>query len=578
VRSTRPRTLALRSFQSRILAFFLSLFAAVLVAVLIAVTVVSTRSARDRAEQELLVAARVFDRIMQDRLDDLTLGARLLSGDFAFKQAYATGDRQTLRSALINLQRYRLGADVMMLVDTDGETLLVDTSRPGIEGVRFAFPELIARAEASAEPQFALGVLEGTPHQLIVVPLLAPVPVAWFVVGYQVNDALAQAIEELTLTDIAFFTHGGEDAPALVASSLAPRDRSALAAHPPRLTGQGLTGEGERRLELDLAERRYLAVSRPLAEHLTAVLARSLDDALAPFAWLHRMLLLLTALGLAVSVVGAVLIARSVTRPVRELAEAAHRVGRGDLMHRVRVERSDELGELATAFNHMTQALTAFQRYVPTDLVRTLIAKGIESRPERRTATMLYTDIEGFTALAEHRSPEAVVALLNDYFAAVSPPVEREQGIITQYQGDAFLATFNVPADNPDHATSAVRAATAIKAIVEQRVFTGGVRLRVRMGIATGVVVAGSVGSAQRLNYTVHGDAVNLAARLEALNKTYGTTILAAQETSDSLTERFHLRRLEPVDIRGRDAPLTVYEVIGTGVHANPMTRLREGA
>jgi class 3 adenylate cyclase len=288
---------------------------------------------------------------------------------------------------------------------------------------------------------------------------------------------------------------------------------------------------------------------------------RSLDQALAPFQQLYRLLLLLTAASLTVTAIVGVLIARTVTRPVRALVDSARRVGMGDYQHRTEVVQEDELGRLAEAFNQMTRGLAAFQRYVPTDLVRTLIAKGIESKPEVRLATMLFTDIEGFTALGERLSPEQLVAVLNEYFSVVTQPIENHGGVIIQYQGDAMLVVFNVPTDDPDHGANAVRAALEIQRLLEYRFFAGGIRIRTRIGINTGQVLAASVGSKDRVNFTVHGDAVNLAARLEALNKEYGEQILISRETAVLLGDEFRLERVGEVRIRGKQRPVTVFRI-----------------
>jgi adenylate cyclase len=225
------------------------------------------------------------------------------------------------------------------------------------------------------------------------------------------------------------------------------------------------------------------------------------------------------------------------------------------------VTQDDELGRLAEAFNQMTRGLAAFQRYVPTDLVRRLISEGIESRPEVRLATMLFTDIEGFTALGEALSPEQLVAVLNEYFSVVTGPIEKHGGVIIQYQGDAMLAVFNIPAVDPNHAINAVRAAIEIQSLLKHRSFSGGIHIRTRIGINTGQVVAASVGSKDRVNFTVHGDAVNLAARVEALNKDYNTSILITQETAVLLGEEFRPEPVGEAQVRGKQRPVTVFSI-----------------
>jgi len=159
-----------------------------------------------------------------------------------------------------------------------------------------------------------------------------------------------------------------------------------------------------------------------------------------------------------------------------------------------------------------------FGKYVPEAIARALIDRQGSLELEFGTATVLFVDIARFTSIAERMAPAEVVAMLNAYFDAVTEVIGRHGGVINQFQGDAILATFNVPVANPDRAAAAVRTALDIRSTVGSRTFEGQA-LGCRIGINTGEMIAGSVGSTGRLNYTVHGDAVNVAARLEALNK-----------------------------------------------------------
>lgn len=178
---------------------------------------------------------------------------------------------------------------------------------------------------------------------------------------------------------------------------------------------------------------------------------------------------------------------------------------------------------------------------------------------EVREATVLFTDIEGFSTFSEKVPPERLVMVLNEYFDAVSGAVDRHGGVITQFQGDAMLITFNTVRDDPDHAAKAVRTALEIQETTRERLFGGAVLMRTRCGINTGRIVAGAVGSAERLLYTVHGDEVNIAARLEQLNKKYGTYLLASESAVRAAGSEFSFRRVDEITVRGRAAPTRVY-------------------
>jgi len=204
-------------------------------------------------------------------------------------------------------------------------------------------------------------------------------------------------------------------------------------------------------------------------------------------------------------------------------------------------------------------------RFVPREVVdraRTSEHVLAAGQGETAEATVLFLDIEGFTAFSERLAPEALVGTLNDFYAAVAAPIERREGVINQFLGDAIVATFNAPRRDPRHAEHAVEAALEIVALCASRTFGEGHRLSVRIGVNTGPMTCGLLGTPERLVYTVIGDEVNLAARLEALNKTYGTRIIVSERTREaSGPDRFAFEPIGDVRVRGRSRPTPVYKL-----------------
>ena len=212
------------------------------------------------------------------------------------------------------------------------------------------------------------------------------------------------------------------------------------------------------------------------------------------------------------------------------------------------------------------ESITAeeLKRFVP-DAVARQAAAATHLRVgegEVREATIFFSDIEGFTTLSESMDPSSLIAVLNEYFALVTDPIERHGGVINQYQGDAILASFNLPNTLDDHAGAAVRAALEVQALLAGHRFRGGVRIGSRIGINTGVVIGGLVGNERRLGYTLHGDEVNLAARLEQLNKELGTRILVSGRTRE-LASRVQARFEDcgETRVRGRQSPVRIHAV-----------------
>ena len=155
--------------------------------------------------------------------------------------------------------------------------------------------------------------------------------------------------------------------------------------------------------------------------------------------------------------------------------------------------------------------------------------------------------------------------MLNEYFPAVVEPIIDHGGVVNQFQGDAMLVTFNVPVEDPFHADNAVKAAAAIQAVVANKTFAG-ISLRTRIGINTGEVIAGNVGAGSRYNYTVHGDAVNSAARLEQLNKEHGTSTIISESTTVLLRGQYPIEAIGEVPIRGKRESVRIFKLdVGTG-------------
>jgi class 3 adenylate cyclase len=203
-----------------------------------------------------------------------------------------------------------------------------------------------------------------------------------------------------------------------------------------------------------------------------------------------------------------------------------------------------------------------FGKYVPESVAKQIVASKGALEPKLLKATILFTDIENFTSTAESIPPKQVVQMLSEYFPAVIEPITRNGGVVNQFQGDAMLVTFNVPIEDPLHAEKAVKAALGIQEVLKGRTFAG-IELKTRIGINTGEVIAGNVGAGDRINYTVYGDAVNLAARLEQLNKERGTLVLMSGSTVDLLSDKIAVEPLGELVIRGKNNPVRVFKPIG---------------
>jgi class 3 adenylate cyclase len=251
--------------------------------------------------------------------------------------------------------------------------------------------------------------------------------------------------------------------------------------------------------------------------------------------------------------ISAYFVTRSLLGPLRNLSQAMGRVAQGDLSQRVPVTSNDEVGELTGQFNNMVEGLRERERF------RETFGRYVD---ESVAATILFTDIAGFTTIAEHLAPDALVAALNEYLETVLEPIRAHGGVVNTFIGDGLFASFNMPLACESHACAAVRAAIEIQRAVGGRTFGDmGVDFATRIGISTGHVIGGSVGAGRRLTFTLLGDTVNLAARLEQLNKDYGTLILVSNSTREACGDQFVFRDLGSVTVRGRSDAAIVFSV-----------------
>jgi len=238
-----------------------------------------------------------------------------------------------------------------------------------------------------------------------------------------------------------------------------------------------------------------------------------------------------------------------------------------DITGRVETERQlrESREELIASLRKREQMREIFGKFVPDAIVDRILVDSGRLQPDTREATIFYSDIQGFSTLTEQMAPDAVLRFINEYFELVTGLIENRGGVVHQFQGDAILATFNLPLEDPDHRANAVESALDVLHAVASREFPGGVAAPTRIGINTGMVVAGTVGSIGRLGYTVHGDAVNLAANIEQQNKHYGTNLLVSESTAGASGGGFEFRKIDSVSIKGRGAPVTLYTVDRSG-------------
>lgn len=345
------------------------------------------------------------------------------------------------------------------------------------------------------------------------------------------------------------------------------RARSLAEARQRLVTINGLRSQLADRLES--ARTGMFAMLNTISAEAQAAQARTQTATIVVF-------VLSSILGLSVAAIGAVRLIRS----IRSIVRGAEAVEGGNLDTRIEITSRDEIGRLATSFNRMTEGLRmrdrirdTFGKYVDRRIAEQLIGSGnlLAERGDRREVAVLFCDLAGFTALSEHVQPERLVQFLNAHFSLLAREIAATDGIIDKYIGDAVMAYW-CPPFVPKEEVALRSADAALRCLGQMPAIAAAAREicavpidnpRIRIGIASGQSITGSIGAQERRNYTVIGDTVNLASRIEGANRLYRTANLVCSRTAASIGAKFELREVDTVLLPGIEGPQPIFEIIG---------------
>ena len=276
-------------------------------------------------------------------------------------------------------------------------------------------------------------------------------------------------------------------------------------------------------------------------------------------------------IGISFGLCSAALVSRLVATPVDDLRAATQAVAEGRLDVSLPCQRADEFGALFGEFNHMVAELRDKERlrqifgvHVGQKAARQILAGGLNVGGTEQVVTIMFVDIRGFTSRSAKIEPARAVALLNEFLGAMVHVVEAEHGgMVNKFLGDGFMAVFGIGAENPRHADDALAAGRAMRHKLDELnqslAARGEAPMQIGIGINTGPAIVGSIGSPERLEFTVIGSAVNLASRIETLTKTVGAALLVTEATADALQQRESLRDCGAQEVRGVDRPVRVF-------------------
>lgn len=296
--------------------------------------------------------------------------------------------------------------------------------------------------------------------------------------------------------------------------------------------------------------------------------------------------IILALIVLLTSILGIWFFSMSISRPIRSLVKATNQIEAGNYSIDLKPKTKDEIGLLTSSFVNMSRGLLekerlkeTFGKFVNKEVAQRAASGELKLGGERRIATIFFSDIRSFTAISENMSPEDVVEFLNAYMTRMVDCVEVTYGVVDKFIGDAIMAVWGCPITQGSpmrDADFAIRASLMMRRSLmdfnKDRGTPDKPILRIGCGINTGYVLAGQIGSAKRMEYTVIGDSVNTASRIEALNKPFGTDILISENTYKLLKDRIIVEPMQPIKVKGKVAPLQIYAVINYKNAEGPKT------
>jgi diguanylate cyclase (GGDEF)-like protein len=449
IRSKLRGLVLTHGLQTRIVVAFMVLLSTLQLASFVTVHLTGTTTTEENLAKELVTGERVFKRTLDQNAEQLAQGARILSSDFAFREAVGTKDRETVVSALAN-HGARINADQMLLIGLD-QKVIADTLPQTMVGRPFWFARLINAAEAKGSAS-GMVQIDGAIYQMVVVPVLAPVPIAWVAMDFVINDENARDLNRLTGLQVSFLSQSEDGTWRLGGTTLPQEQRRELVDAINLRQGRGSTGPTT--IKLGDSDFMTLISSDSTAGdgRVIAVLQRPLDDAVKPFKELQQRLMTISGFVLLLAIACSLLIAQGIARPVQRLASFARRFAAGEIDEPIDINQNDEIGELAVAFDQMRERITdrenrildlAYRdaltglpnRVLFSDRLQQAIA--VSSRLNR-ALTVVMLDLDRFKTVNDSLGHQAGDLLLIEVGRRLQEVISHQSDTIARMGGDEF--------------------------------------------------------------------------------------------------------------------------------------------
>ncbi|PPC96369.1 MAG: GGDEF domain-containing protein [Methylotenera sp.] len=447
------------SLKSRISVIFLSLILVIQVLSSIAIKLSIDKNARRSVNQQLEVGERVFLNLLQHNGDSLSVGARILAADFGFKAAIASNDHETILSALVNHQS-RINADIAIFYSTDQNSLVISENLSETE-VSEKIAEVIYAAKNDIQKN-NFTIFNNQPYQLVAVPVKAPLTIGWVVMGFEINNSLANTLHKLSNLEVTFISQSGASPWRSTAGTMSMSSSDQIV----KYTSIQPALSTNRNLELTIGDvafgTRYVTIFKNINDSLYVVLQRSIDEATAPFKVLLLNLLILSIVGMLIFIVSILYVSRIVAQPIVELADTAKKLEEGDYTFKVDTSRKDELGKLSSAFSSMRTAIADREKSIlklayldemtglpnRASFMKELNSAIYQSETNREPLSVLVMNLDRFKQINNVLGHDFGNELLHAVSIRISQVFRKDNDVVARISGDEFAVL--LPATNAD--------------------------------------------------------------------------------------------------------------------------------
>lgn len=555
-----------------------------------------TKQVRIKTEEEIRNTRSVYQKLEAKNFKELYFFSSSLVEDPALRKIIKTTDEKTVFDYISYFQE-KVGTDLIVVVDKNGKEVVSTDKKAGTKEDLLSYA-LIADVLDSGEASGDYWLRGGRLYQVIAAPLVeADYITGVIAAGFEINDAQALDLQNITQTEISFILQkkviattyskarknkgSARDTKALshLMQFYGRHEKDILAKlkSKPSKRSAGARSTRDPLYDIEISGSDHLSFFSKLEGYGGKIIGiyviqKSLDEALLFLHSIQSALFLGGAFALLLSFILSFVLANNITNPIQILEKGMQKVGEGILDQEVHFNLKDEIGRLAQAFNAMTVGLRhkeALKKYVSRSAWQEVEEKQdgkIALGGKRVEVTVLFTDIRSFTTISESLPPEGVIELINSYLHLMNDVILRHGGDIDKFIGDAIMAVFYSDSGH-DSAKKAVRCALAMKEDLamfnQMRKAKGLNEIATGIGINTGIVVEGNVGTQDRLEHTILGDAVNLASRLEGESKkSKHIAILLSETTYERARDIVEAEFFDKVLVKGKTIPVNVYDVV----------------